>query len=138
MRVVADFSEIGLASLLLAACTSISPAPVADLTGTDWRVAAVNGKPTPSAGDYSMRFGADGAFGARFGCNLMGGNYRLSGSTLTLSNVATTLMGCPEPAGTFEAEGSAIISRPMQVAFTSNERMSLSNAAGSISLDPLG
>jgi len=46
------------------------------------------------------------------------------------------LMGCPEPAASFESQGSAILQQPLQVAFTSNERMGLSNATGSIALDP--
>ena len=66
----------------------------------------------------------------------MGGGYRMVGGTLTVTNLVSTLMGCPEPAGSFESQGSAILQQPMQVAFTSNERMGLSNAAGSIALDP--
>ena len=120
----------------LHACAAPPPPPIADLTGTDWRVVTLNGRATPS-GDYSMRFGADGAFGAKFGCNSMGGSYRLSGGTLTVSDLNQTLMGCPDPAATFETQGSAILQQPMQVAFTSNERMSLSNSAGSIALDPM-
>ena len=98
----------------------------------------VNGRQTPAEGDYSMRFGADGSFGARFGCNSMGGSYRMVGGTLTVSNLNQTLMGCPEPAASFESQASAILQQPMQVAFTSNERMSLSNSAGTIAADPAG
>ena len=126
-----------LGALALNACAAPAPPPVADLTGTDWRVVMVNGRQTPAQGDYSMRFGAGGAFGAKFGCNLMGGEYRLVGGTLTVSNLTQTLMGCPEPASTFESQGSAILGQPMQVSFTSNERMSLSNSVGSIALDPM-
>lgn len=84
-----------------------------------------------------MRFNASGGVGARFGCNSMGGQYRLVGDILTVSNLATTLMGCPEPAGTLERDGSAVLGQPMRIAFTSNDRMFLSNAAGSIALDPI-
>jgi heat shock protein HslJ len=123
-------------ALALHACATPAPPPIADLTGTDWRVVAVNGRETPAI-EYSMRFGSDGAFGAKFGCNLMGGNYRMVGGTLTVSNLTQTLMGCPEPASSFETQGSAVLQQPMQVTFTSNERMSLSNAAGSIALEPM-
>lgn len=124
-------------ALLVAACAAPPPPPVADLARTNWRVVSVNGQATPARGDYSMRFEAGGRVGARFGCNSMGGNYRLVGGTLTVSNLAQTLMGCPEPAMSFESQGSAILLQPMQIAFTSNERMSLSNPAGSIALDPV-
>lgn len=67
----------------------------------------------------------------------MGGRYRLTGSTLTVGDMATTLMGCPEPQGTHEQQASRVLGLPMLVSFSSNERMGLSNAAGSIALEPL-
>ncbi len=121
----------------LTSCAAPPPPPVADLSGTSWHIVSVNGRATPSAGDYSMRFDSNGGLGARFGCNSMGGSYRLVGGTLTVSNVNQTLMGCPEPAASFESQGAAILQQPMQVSFTSNERMGLNNAAGSIALDPV-
>lgn len=120
----------------LTACAA-PPPPLADLRGTNWRIVLVNGRQTPSTGDYSMRFGADGRFGARFGCNAMGGNYRLVGGTMKVGNLVSTRIGCPEPAAWFESEGSAILQVPMEVSFASNERMGLGNAAGSIALDPI-
>jgi len=117
--------------------TPLAPAPLTDLAGTSWRVVAVDGRRTPAAGDYSLRFDPEGRLGARFGCNSMGGQYRLTGDLLTVSNLASTLMGCPEPAATFERDGAEVLCQPMCIAFTSNERMSLSNAAGSIALDPI-
>lgn len=123
---------------LVVGCASLSsPAPITDLAGTSWRVVAIDGQPISTAGDYSMRFDANGGVGARFGCNSMGGQYRLTGDILTVSDLATTLMGCPEPAATHERQGSAVLGQPMRIAFTSNERMYLSNPAGSIALDPL-
>jgi len=130
--------RIGLAALC-GSCTlpPAGPPPIADLAGTKWHVVSVNGRETPGQGDYSMQFEAGGRLGARFGCNSMGGTYRMVGGSLTVSNLVSTLMGCPEPAATFESQASAILQQPMQVAFTSNERMGLSNAAGSIALDPV-
>ena len=125
------------AAALLAACAAPPPPPIADLAGTNWRVVSVNGRATPAQGDYSMRFESGGRVGARFGCNSMGGDYRMVGGTLIVSNLASTLMGCPDPAMSFEGQGGAILGQPMQVAFTSNERMYLSNAAGAITLDPM-
>lgn len=131
--------RLALAAILLSAgCASAPPppAPLTDLAGTNWRVVAVNGRPTPPTGDYALRFDRSGGVGGRLGCNAMGGHYRLVGDRLTVSDLASTLMGCPEPAATFEREGAAILSQPMQMSFTSNDRMGLSNAAGSITLDP--
>ena len=114
----------------------LSPAPITELAGTSWRVVAVNGRPTPATGDYALRFDRNGGVGGRFGYNAMGGRYRMAGDRLTVSDLASTLMGCPEPAATFEREGAAILSQPLQTSFTSNDRMGLSNAVGSITLDP--
>lgn len=131
---------LALAAILASAgCTAAppAPAPITELAGTTWRVVAIDGRPTPAVGDYSMRFDTAGGVGARFGCNSMGGQYRLAGDILSVSDLASTLMGCPEPAATFEREGAAVLGQPMRIAFTSNDRMFLSNAAGSIALDPL-
>ncbi|MDQ3470888.1 MAG: META domain-containing protein [Pseudomonadota bacterium] len=111
-------------------------APLTELAGTSWRVVHVNGRPTPATGDYSMNFESD-RIGARFGCNGMGGRYRLAVDVLTVSDLAQTLMGCPEPANTFESQGAAVLGQPARIAFASDERMFLSNAAGSIVLEPI-
>ncbi len=95
----------------------------------------MNGHPTPAVGDYSVRF-EQGRIGARFGCNSMGGQYRLAADVLTVGDLAQTLMGCSEPAATFESQGAAVLGQPMRIAFASDERMFLSNTAGSIALDP--
>ncbi len=127
-----------LLGLLASGCVAHpGPPPVADLASTSWRIVSVNGRATPAIGDYTMRFDSSGGVGARFGCNSMGGRYRMVGGTLTVSGLTQTLMGCPEPAGSFESGGAAILAQPMQVSFTSNDRMGFSNAGGSIALDPL-
>ena len=131
--------RLAIAAILLGAgCAGapLAPAPITDLAGTNWRVVAVNGRPTPSTGDYALRFDRNGGVGGRLGCNAMGGRYRLVSDRLTVSDLASTLMGCPEPAATFEREGAAILSQTMQMSFTSNDRMGLSSAAGTITLDP--
>ena len=123
-------------SLSTGACVATPPPPIAELAGTKWHVVSVNGRQTPSKGDYSIRFGADSTFGARFGCNAMGGDFRIAGGTLTVEHLISTLMACGEPAAGFESQGSAVLQLPMQVAFAPNGRMNLSNSAGSIALDP--
>lgn len=133
----AGFSRFvtGLAAIA-AACAPVAAPPLADLSGTKWRVVQVNGRPTPATGDYSMTFEGD-RLGARFGCNHMGGRYRLAVDVLSVSDLAQTLMGCPEPSSSFESQGAAVLGQPMRMAFSSNERLFLSNASGSIALDPV-
>ncbi|MEJ7776129.1 MAG: META domain-containing protein [Sphingomicrobium sp.] len=127
-----------IAAILMAACAPIGPAPGVpgtQLSGTSWRVTQVNGRPTPATGDYSMSFDA-GRIGARFGCNSMGGRYRQASGVLMVSDLTQTLMGCPEPASTLEREGAAVLGQPARIAFASDERMFLSNGAGSTVLEP--
>ncbi len=134
MRLVA-----AIAAILMAACAPAGPpggAPLTELSGTSWRVVQVNGSPTPAIGDYSMSLDA-GRIGARFGCNSMGGRYRQASGVLMVSDLTQTLMGCPEPASTLEREGAAVLGQPARIAFASDERMFLSNGAGSIVLDPI-
>lgn len=120
---------------LLAGCTSVASTN-ATLEGTEWQVTAIDGQPTPRTETYRMQF-KDGHAGGRFGCNHFGGQYSASGTTLTVSNTTSTLMGCPEPAATFEREGLAVLQQPMAMRWASDHRLTLSNAAGSIALERL-
>ena len=99
------------------------------LTGTNWRVVAINGRPTPPANFY-MNFMPD-RIGAKFGCNSLGAGYDLNGNVLNAGAVMATRMACPDMS--FETQGSAILALPMNIAGSGN-RMVLSNRAGSIDL----
>jgi len=139
MKAVAAFSLLAPAAALVLASCAARPGPPAgpgpmQLAGTSWRVVSVNARPTPVQGDYSMRFEADGRLGARFGCNHIGGTYLLYVSTLTVRNLIQTQMGCPEPAMTFETQGSMILQKPMNVASPGGGQASLSNDSGTILL----
>ena len=120
---------------LAAACAPVAP-PIVTFAGSPWRIVAVNGRATPATSDYSMRF-VSGQLSARFGCNHMGGRYRISGGLLVVGDVSQTLMGCPEPASTFEQQGGAVLGRPMRIAESTSGRVTLINEAGSIALERL-
>jgi heat shock protein HslJ len=119
--------------MLAAGCTSVT-ASQSSFSRTHWHVAAINAQPTPSAGDYSVQFTGDN-LGARFGCNLIGGHYSAEGETLRTFDIHSTLMGCPEPAATFERQGSAVLTAPMRIAWAGEGRVTLSNSNGSIGLE---
>ena len=120
------------AALLLAGCTSIQSTD-ATFEGTQWQITAVDGRATPRTDTYRMQF-QGGQAGGRFGCNHFGGQYAVRGDTLVVTNTASTLMGCPEPAATFEREGLAVLQQPMRMSWTSGRQLTLSNDAGSITL----
>ena len=119
-------------ALACAACTTIA-ADARTFDGTRWHVTTIDGKATPPTGDYHVEFKA-GEISGRFGCNGWGGTYTVKGDTLTASQVRSTLMACPEPAMTFESEGLAVLRQPMRSTWTAGERLTLSNSAGSITL----
>jgi heat shock protein HslJ len=106
----------------------------ASFDGTRWHVVAINGNATPTIGDYSIQF-TQGNVGARFGCNHIGGRYSAVGDTLRTFDIRSTLMGCPEPAATFEHQGSAVLTSPMGIAWFGKARLTLSNSNGSIALE---
>lgn len=139
----AGFKPIALA-LACAACTSIN-ADQRTFTGTDWRVSAINARPTPGGPDYHMQFGARDWRGG-FGCNGMTGEYRAGGDHLAIGRsegarffvgrIMATERDCSaRPDGHFEAEAVAILLQPMRMRWSSERRLMLSNAAGSIELD---
>jgi heat shock protein HslJ len=112
-------------------CGGDSIAPMG-LAGTNWRVEAVNGRPTPPQGEYYVRFEGSRVT-AKFGCNGMSGSYSENGNNVAVGAMAATRMFCPDPAMSFESQGSVILSHPVSV--TSNgDRMTLSNANGRIDL----
>lgn len=109
----------------------ISGMPAPPLDRTRWTVVAINGRPVPSNGEYSMEFDA-GRMSARFGCNSIGAGYTQAGSTIDAGALITTRMGCPDMS--WESQGSAVIDRPMQVNALDRNRITLTSSGGSIEL----
>lgn len=103
------------------------------LAGTSWSVTAINGRATPRGQNYFLNFAADN-IAAKFGCNSIGGGYRVNGDHLSTTGLVQTEMACPEPAMTFERLGSAVLASNMRVERISGETMRLVSEAGSIDL----
>lgn len=103
--------------------------PVANLTGTNWRILSINGIRTPASNFY-VNF-MPGHMGAKFGCNSLGGNYTQAGSILSVGAIMATRMACPDMA--FENQGSIILSQPLTISGL-GERITLSNDRGTIEL----
>jgi heat shock protein HslJ len=104
-------------------------APVANLSGTNWRVVAINGTRTPASNFY-INFMPD-RISAKFGCNSLGAGYTQAGNVVDAGAVMATRMACPDMS--FENQGSAILADPMTVSGVGNQ-LTLSNRAGSIDL----
>lgn len=109
---------------------TISPDGLAD---TNWTVTAINGRSTPSGAGYVIRF-ANPGLSAKFGCNGISGNWRQNGDHLSASDLLQTEMGCPEPAASFERQGSAILNSNMRIEQLDGTRLRLVSEAGTIDL----
>jgi uncharacterized membrane protein len=103
------------------------------LAGTNWSVISVNGKLAPGGADYYVQFG-DKALSAKFGCNGMGGGYKLNGDHLAVGNLQQTLMGCPEPAASFERDAGVMLRSNIRVEKVGGDRLRLVSEAGTIEL----
>ena len=124
-----------VAAVALAGCTSINATNVT-LEGTRWQILSIDGQPTPRTEMYRMSFEARRA-GGRFGCNHFSGQYSAAGETLRIADTTSTLMGCPEPAASFEREGFAVLQQPMRMSWSSERQLILTSSAGSIALERL-
>lgn len=120
------------AAVAASACTSIA-VDARSFEGTRWHVTAVNGRPTPAAGDYHIEF-KGGRIGGRLGCNSFGGQVTVRGEIMTAGQIVATQMGCPDPAAYFESAGFAILRQPMRWQWTAGLKLTLSNPAGSIAV----
>ena len=118
----------------LAGCATADAPSSPTLEGSNWQVTAIDGHPTPRTDMYQVEF-KDGRASGRFGCNRFSGPYTSTGTALTLGPTISTRMGCPEPAGTHEREGLAVLSSEAQLAWSGN--LTISNASGSIALERL-
>ena len=84
-------------ALALSACASNS----SSLPGTKWKLASYGPKIAQTAAasdvDTNLTIGADGKLSGNLGCNSMGGEYTISGQTITFKNVYATEMACSDP-----------------------------------------
>jgi len=103
------------------------------IAGTSWSVVSVNGKPVPAAGGYYIQF-SEKTLSAKFGCNAMGGAYRINGDHLSLGDLEQTLMGCPEPAASFERDASVLLRSNVRIEKIGGQRIRLVSEAGTIEL----
>lgn len=110
---------------------------VNQVEGTDWAVAAINGRPTGSSPGYFLSF-ANGAVSGKFGCNSFQGSFSSNGDHLFVEQLVATEMACGPPAGDFEREGLEVLGSNMRMERVEG-RLRLVSEAGSIDLArPLG
>ena len=80
---------------LLAACSSAGGGAAADLNGTSWVLATLDGSPPVEGTELTISF-ADGEVTGSAGCNSFGGTYEVDGTTLVFSPLVSTMMACED------------------------------------------
>jgi heat shock protein HslJ len=83
--------------ILLAACSSSGAQQGGgDLTGQVWVLTELMGKAPVANTGISAQFSPDGKVSGSAGCNQYNGSYTTSGSSITISNLANTMMACEQ------------------------------------------
>lgn len=77
----------------------VSPTPITNVT---WKLETVERTGTatinvPVPDQFTVRFESNNNVAARADCNTCGGRYNLDGSSITIGNLACTLVACPTP-----------------------------------------
>ena len=84
-----------------AACDEnpVSPTEIRNVT---WKLESIERPGTatitvPNPDQFTVRFETNGRLAVRADCNTCGGGYVLDGSSVSISNLACTLIACPVP-----------------------------------------
>ena len=107
--------------------------PPADLAGTSWSIAAIDGEAVPRTPAYFLNFERE-RLGGKAGCNGFGGPYEVSGRTLVPGPIAATRMACPGPAMDHERRALAVLQGPVQLDYRDGDTLILRGRAGTITL----
>ena len=120
-------------AVLLVGCSS-SPAAGPALDGTQWVLVTLEGEPPLPGTPPSAEFSGDQISGSA-GCNHYFGTYAISGSEITISDVARTEMYCMDPEGVMDQEEAFVAALASAADYRlSGARLELLDATGSVIL----
>ena len=120
-----------VAIVTLAACMTAMAANAADtqLVTTHWKLVSVRGMDVPEGRrEAHIVMAPDGRLSGNTGCNLMKGNYKLDGPSLSFGPILTTRMYCREVAA---SERALVRALPLVARWsTTGDRLELLSAEG--------
>ena len=105
-------------------------AETVELAGTNWTIRSIAGESVPEGARAALNFSADGMLTGSAGCNSLSGGYGLSGDRLTASQLAVTMMACPEPLMSLERKMLEILDGEAAVSINANGLLSVAAASG--------
>jgi heat shock protein HslJ len=121
-----------LAALLMGC--SPGPADSPSLEGTRWMLVTLEGKPPLTGTAPSAEFSADQMSGSA-GCNQYFGTYAVSGSDISISNMAITEMACLNPEGVMEQDQAFLAALASAASYRlAGAQLELLDARGSVIL----
>jgi len=107
-------------------------AGAAALTGNVWRLQSLPGRDAKALGaagrPLTLRL-EEGRVSGFSGCNRLVGSYTVANDTITFSQLAGTMMACPEPAMALETAFRAALGGPLRYS-VAGDRLTLKPASG--------
>ena len=121
-------------AILLAGCSS-GTSDSSSLEGIRWHLVALEGEqPLAGTAPPSAEF-SEGQINGSTGCNHFFGGYEVSGSDMTISDVASTEMACLDPEGLMDQEQAFLSALAAVAGYNlAGERLELLDAGGSVLL----
>ena len=95
---------VWISLLVIVALSACSGSSSPSLVG-DWKLVSYNSTPALPEVDTNITFDAE-RMGGSVGCNSFGGDYKVSGATITFGPVMSTMMACDEKI--MQQEGSVL------------------------------
>ncbi|HEU0196259.1 MAG TPA: META domain-containing protein [Nevskiaceae bacterium] len=89
--------------LLLSACATTAPIPLAAELQHHWQLTGMDGAPVKTTLDSEITFGSDLKVSGRAGCNQFFGHAELHQTTLTAQPLGVTMMACAPAAQKIES-----------------------------------
>jgi len=94
--------EVTVAPPTESPAATVEPAPTTGLAGTSWKLLTSDGTTVPKGVEITAEFGADGAVSGSGGCNTYSAKYTVTGESITIEGIASTMMACDDPLATAE------------------------------------
>jgi heat shock protein HslJ len=120
-----------LLGILLAACATAQPAadPKTQLVGKTWVLVSYGDPAAPTAAITGVKatsiFSADGKLNGFGSCNNYNSSYKLDGTTLTVGQIASTMMACEQPVMDQETIFLSALQKATRVNLTSNGQLEI-------------
>ena len=103
MKKILVSSLLSLLLILISACTADSQAGQTNLEEINWTLVSYANNPPVEGTIVSLQF-KDGQISGNAGCNHYGGSYKISGQTISFSDIYATEMFCSDPQGVMDQE----------------------------------